>query len=164
MGTWFIVFLVLAMTRGGSALWSSVAMFVMSVTGAIGNVEYGTYLKEKIADDMIGKISGISYTMTIAACALGPIFGGYAVQESSIQHAVFILFFIVALMAFTSLLVFTKSPHRSSVQSLPAQCTPVAATESPRSVSVPLVSADWNDAGITPAIRDVAIAWSGNSR
>lgn len=164
MGTWFIVFLGLAMTCGGSAFWSSIAMFVMSVTGAIGNVEYGTYLKENIADDMIGKISGIGCTLTIAACALGPIFGGYAVQESSIQHAVLILFFIVTLMAFTSLLVFTKSPHGSSVQSSPAQCTPVAGTESPRSASVPLVSADRSDAGITPAIGDVAIAWSGNSR
>ena len=46
-------------------------MFAMSVTGAIGNVECGTYLTENVADDMIGKISGVSYTMTIGACALG---------------------------------------------------------------------------------------------
>ena len=58
-------------------------MFVMSVTGAIGNVEYGTYLTENIADDMIGKVSGISYTMTIGACALGPVIGGYAVGSSA---------------------------------------------------------------------------------
>jgi predicted MFS family arabinose efflux permease len=164
MGTWFIVFFVLTMTRGGSASWSAAAMFVMSVSGAIGNVEYGTYLKENIADDMIGKISGVSYTMTIGACALGPVFGGYAVQESSIKGAVSILFLIVALMAFTSLLVFKKSPHRPSSQSLPAQCAPVDGTESPRPAPVPLVSADRSHAGIRAGIRGVAIACRGNSR
>jgi predicted MFS family arabinose efflux permease len=148
MGTWFIVFLVLALTRGSSASWSAVAMFVMSVTGAIGNVEYGTYLTENIADDMIGKISGIGNTMTIAACALGPVFGGYAVQESSIGDAVFILFLIVASMALTSLLVFKKS--------LPGP-------KSPRFASAPIVSADRSDAGMTVRIRDVAIARAGNS-
>lgn len=161
MGTWLIVFLVLTMTRGGSAFWSAVAMFVMSVTGAIGNVEYGTYLTENIADDMIGKISGISYSLTIGACAFGPVFGGYAVQESSIRGAVFILFLIVASMAFTSLLVFKKSPHRSPAESLGA---PVAGTESPRPAAIPPASADRSHADIRAGIRDVAIAGRGNSR
>ena len=116
MGAWCIVFFSLVMAGGDSVFWSAFAMFVMSVTGAIGNVECRTYLTENIADDMIGKISGISYTMTIGACAIGPVFGGYVVQESSIQNAVIILFIIVALMVFASLLVFKKSPRRTSAE------------------------------------------------
>ncbi len=71
MGSWLIVLLILALAHGDITLWSAVAMFFMSVTGAIGNVESQTYLTENIADDMIGKISGITRTMTIAACAAG---------------------------------------------------------------------------------------------
>ena len=89
MVAWLIVFLVLAMTHGDSTAWSAAAMFVMSVTGAIGNIEFGTYQTAIIADDMIGKVSSISYTMTIAALALGPVLGGYRVQESSVQQAIF---------------------------------------------------------------------------
>jgi hypothetical protein len=111
MGAWFVVFLVLATARSDMAFWGAVAMFVMSVTGAIGNVECGTYLTENVADGMIGKVSGISYAMTIGACAFGPLIGGYAVQYSSAKNAIFILFVIVALMALASLLVFKKPPR-----------------------------------------------------
>lgn len=165
MGSWFVVFLVLATARSDPAFWSAVAMFVMSVTGAIGNVEYGTYLTENIADDMIGKVSGISYTMTIGACALGPVIGGYVVQESSVQDAIIILFIIVAFMALASLLVFKKSPHQALVEPksrlLAAECVPVKQRESLGSPSVPAVSLDWNDAGIEAGMRDVAIMPGG---
>jgi MFS-type transporter involved in bile tolerance (Atg22 family) len=164
MGTWFLVFLALAATHGTSAVCSAIAMFIMSVTGAIGNVEYTSYLKENIADDMIGKISGISYSMTIAACALGPVLGGYAVQESSVQVAVFFLFFIVAAMALASLLVFKKPPHRASAEPPHAtECAPTAGTRSPMPASAQFVSAGRGDARI-PAGMNAAIASGVNSR
>lgn len=166
MGAWLIIFLVLAMTRGDSIFWSAVAMFLMSVTGAIGNVEYGTYLTETIADDMIGKVSGISYTMAIGACALGPVFGGYVVQESSVQDTVFILFAIVALMTFASLLVFQKPPHLTAakIRSSPvsAECVQVAERESPGPVSIAIVSSDRNDAGVQAGIDHVVIMCCGD--
>jgi Major Facilitator Superfamily len=167
MGAWFIVFLVLAITRGDSVPGSAVAMFFMSVTGAIGNVECGTYLTENIANDMIGKISGISYTMTIGACALGPVFGGYVVQESSVPFAILILFGIVALMTLASLLVFKNSPHRSSAKpdssSLSTGCEPVAVGESARPAPAPIVPLGWNGAGKADDIRDAAIPCRGDS-
>ena len=141
-------------------------MFLMSVTGAIGNIEFTTYLKEKIADDMIGKISGISYTMTIGACAIGPVFGGYAVQESNVQDAVFILLIIVALMAFVSLLVFKKPSHsafsKSESKPLPAVCATVEGTESLRPAPVPIVAADRGVAGIARCNLNVATTRCGN--
>lgn len=167
MGAWFVVFLVLAMARSDPAFWSALAMFVMSVTGAIGNVECGTYLTENIADDMIGKVSGISSTMTIGACALGPVIGGYAVQSSSTQDAIFILFVIVALMALASLLVFKKAPHRGPVEPesrpLSAECVPVERRESPGPASVHIASLGRNDAGIEVGTRHVVIMRSDNS-
>jgi MFS family permease len=167
MGAWFFVFLFLATARSHVAFWSAVAMFVMSVTGAIGNVECGTYLTENIADDMIGKVSGISYTMTIGACALGPVIGGYGVQYHSTQHAIFVLFIIVALMALVSLLVFKKSsrPGRVEPETRPfsAECDVVERWQSPGPVSVHIVSLGRNDAGLVVGRRDVVIMCGSNS-
>lgn len=161
MIAWVIVFLALALTHGGSTTWSAVAMFVMSVTGAIGNIEYGTYLNAKIADDMIGKISSVSHTMTIAACALGPVLGGYLIQEYSAQKAIFILSSIVGLMTFASLLVFGKPRNKAPVKSFRAELA--AAAESAGPASVPSGPASRSDADI-PLGRSVAIASGGNSR
>ncbi len=123
-------------------VWSAVAMFVMSVTGAIGNVECRTYLTENIADDMIGKVSGICSTMTIGACALGPIIGGYAVQSHSIKDAVSVLFAIVVIMALASLLVFKKSSRRGVFESesgpVSVECLLVGWRESPDPVPFPM--------------------------
>jgi hypothetical protein len=142
-------------------------MFVMSVTGAIGNIENRTYLTENVADDMIGKISGISYTMTIGACALGPVFGGYALQESNVQDAVLALVIILALMALASLLVFKKS-NRADPKSEPGSSSaardPAAELESPRSASAPIAAADRSATDRAEDIRNVELAGIGDSR
>jgi MFS family permease len=152
MGAWFFVFLVLATARSDVPVWSSVAMFVMSVTGAIGNVECGTYLTENIADDMIGKVSGMSYTMTIGACALGPVIGGYAVQYSSVHDAILILFLIVTFMALASLLVFKKSPGRTpgepESRPLSVECAPDERRESTSPAPVLADCFGRNDGGV----------------
>jgi predicted MFS family arabinose efflux permease len=164
MWTWLIVFLVLYLTHGDSTICSAAAMFMMSVTGAIGNVEFGTYLTENIADDMIGKISSISYTMTIAACALGPVFGGYAVQESSVPDAVLILLAIVALMALISLLAFKKSPAPASVKPewrpLSVECAPDEGMKTP--ATAPSASADQSDVDPALGIRRATITHGAN--
>ena len=84
-------------------------MFMFSVTGAIGNVEFTTYLNIKIEDNMLGKVSGIGYAMSIGACALGPVIGGYSVQNYGIKDAVMLLLGIVGAMAFCSLFLLRKS-------------------------------------------------------
>jgi predicted MFS family arabinose efflux permease len=167
MGAWFVVFLALVAARSDMAFLSAVAMFVMSVTGAIGNIECGTYLTENIADDMIGKVSGISYTMTIGACAIGPVIGGYTVQYHSPQDAVFVLFVMVTAMAFASLLVFKKSPRRGSVElkSMPLSAEDVSAgrRESPGSASVPIFSLDRHHVDGEVGVWDVAVMPGRNS-
>jgi MFS family permease len=166
MGTWFVVFLILAATRSNLEFWSAVAMFVMSVTGAVGNVECRTYLTENVADDMIGKVSGISYAMTIGACALGLLIGGYASQYFSARDAIFALFVIVALMVIVSLLVFKKLlrqvPDEPGSRSLCAERVPDEWRESPGTAPVP-DSLARNDPGVEVGGRKVVIAGSGDS-
>jgi MFS family permease len=105
MVVWMTAFAFLALVGAQSAYLSAIVMFILSLTGAIGNVEFGTYLVHNIADDMIAKVTGISQTVAIGACALGPVLGGSAVQSFRVQDAIYILLAIVALMAIVSLLM-----------------------------------------------------------
>jgi hypothetical protein len=167
MGAWLIVFLVLATAWNDVVFWSAVAMFVMSVTGAIGNVESRTYLTENIADDMIGKVSSISYTMAIGACALGPAVGGYTVQYYNTKDAIHLLFGIVALMALVSLLVFKKSSDRDPAglepQLLPAANVPGVRGESPAPELNPTVPLSRNYAGVENDRRGAVTVPGDNS-
>ena len=167
MGAWFVVFAFLLTARSNLTFWSAVAMFVMSVTGAIGNVECRTYLTENIADDMIGKVSGISYTMTIGACAFGLLIGGYAGQYFSARDAIFALFVIVALMVIVSFLVSRNLPPRLPAGSesgpSPAEGIPDERRESPVPVSGSNGSLSRNDSDVQAAGLDPALVRSGDS-
>lgn len=105
MIVWSLALFLLALVGGHSVYWSAAAMFVLGLTGAIGNIEFGTYLVRNVADDMIAKITGIGQMLAIGASALGPVIGGYAIQQYQVQGAIWILLAIVLLLAFASLLL-----------------------------------------------------------
>lgn len=105
MTVWMAAVAGLVLAGGNSVYFSALTMFILSLTGAIGNIEFGTYLVRNIADDMIAKVTGISQTVAIGACALGPVIGGSAVQRFQVQDAICILLAIVTLMALASLLM-----------------------------------------------------------
>jgi MFS family permease len=104
MVAWAVALGLLAAVGGLSVSGSAVAMLVLGLTGAIGNIEFGTYLVSKVADDMIAKVTGISQMVAIGACALGPVLGGAAVERYGVQGAIRILLAIVLLLALLSLL------------------------------------------------------------
>lgn len=105
MIAWSVAIAFLALAGGQSAFWSAVAMFILGLTGAIGNVEFGTYLVRNVADDMIAKITGIGQMLAIGACAVGPVLGGYAIQRFQVRGAIWILLGIVMFLAFAALLI-----------------------------------------------------------
>ena len=82
----------------------AVAMVILGLTGAIGNIESRTYFISNVADDMIAKITGIDQMVMIGAIALGPVLGGAAVQSYGPQGAIEFLLFIVILLILFSLL------------------------------------------------------------
>lgn len=104
MAAWALALFFLMMVGGLSASCSAFAMLVLGLTGAIGNVVFGTYLVSNVADDMIAKVIGIGQMMAIGACALGPVLGGAAVEHYGVQGAIKILLSIVLLLALLSLL------------------------------------------------------------
>jgi MFS family permease len=105
MAAWSVALACLALVGGQSFYWSAIAMFMLGLTGAIGNVEFGTYLVRNVADDMIAKVTGIGQMLAIGACALGPVLGGFAIQHFQAQGAVCIFLGIMLSLALTSLLM-----------------------------------------------------------
>jgi MFS family permease len=102
MCAWSAVLAFLALSGGQSVPWISAAMIVLGFTGAIGNVRFGTYLVQNVADDMIARVTSIGQVMAIGAYALGPALGGVAIQRYGIQGAVFLLFLLALPLAITS--------------------------------------------------------------
>lgn len=92
MCAWSATLAFLAVSGGQSVPWIAAAMMILGFTGAIGNVRFGTYLVQNVADNMIAKVTSIGQVMAIGACALGPALGGVAIQQYGIQGAVFLLF------------------------------------------------------------------------
>jgi hypothetical protein len=76
------------------AACSAVAMFVLGFTGAIGNIEFGTYLVLNVPDGMIAKVTGFGQMVAIGACAVGPAFGGAAYHYFGIRGAIGLLLLI----------------------------------------------------------------------
>lgn len=105
MISWSVALFSLALVGGQSPYLSAITMFILGLTGAIGNVEFGTYLVRNVDDEMIAKVTGIGQMLAIGACALGPVLGGYAIQHFQVNGAVHILLVIVVSMAFASLLM-----------------------------------------------------------
>jgi MFS family permease len=103
MVAWSVALAFLWLAGGLPAAWSAVAMFTLGLTGAIGNIEFGTYLVTNVADDMIARVTAIGQVLAIGACALGPVLGGYAIQSFGVKGAIEILLVIVVALAIFSL-------------------------------------------------------------
>lgn len=104
MVAWCIALTSLTIAGGLSVFWSAAAMLILGLFGAIGNIQFGTYVVSNIADDMIAKVTGIGQMVAIGACALGPVLGGATVQRYGVQRAIEILLSIALLLALLSLL------------------------------------------------------------
>lgn len=104
MIAWSVALSLLWLAGGQSVYFSAAAMFILGLTGAIGNIEFRTYLTLKVADHMIAKVSGIGQMLAIGACALGPVLSGYAVQRFQVKGAIAVLLIIMIFLIFASLL------------------------------------------------------------
>jgi MFS family permease len=141
MIAWSVALAFLALAGGQSAYWCAVAMLILGFTGAIGNVEFGTYLVRNVGDGMIATVTGIGQMLAIGACALGPVLGGAAIQFFQIQGAIRILFAIVVVLAATSLLM-PEAPKQlrrdfNSIKQVISRALPFSGAN-PASVSVAL--------------------------
>lgn len=103
MVAWSVALAFLALAGGLSVFWCATTMLILGVTGAIGNINFCSYLVSRVTDDMIAKVTGIGQMLAIGACALGPVLGGATVQHFGVQGAIKFLFIIVVLLVPLSL-------------------------------------------------------------
>lgn len=113
MVAWCVALVFLAIAGVLTIFWSAVAMLILGFTGAMGNIEFWTYLVSNVGDDMIAKVTGIGQMFFIGACALGPVLGGAAFQHYGSRGAIMILLGIMVLLAFFSLF----APERNEASS-----------------------------------------------
>jgi MFS family permease len=105
MVAWSVALAFLTIAGGMSASWSAIAMFILGFTGAIGNIEFGTYLVANVAEDLLARVTSIGQMLAIGASALGPVLGGAAIQEYGLRGAIQVLLYLVLALAGCSLIL-----------------------------------------------------------
>jgi MFS family permease len=100
---WCVAMGLVAISGGSSVPWIAFAMVVLGLTGAIGNVQFGTYLVEHVVDGRIARVTSIGAMLAIGASALGPVLGGWAIEQHGIHGAVVLLFVVEVPLAIIAL-------------------------------------------------------------
>jgi MFS family permease len=77
-------------------VYIAIAMLVLGLTGAVGNIEFGSYLVRNAKDDMLGRVTSIGQVTAIAAVGLGPLLGGAAISAFGLRAAISLLCYLVA--------------------------------------------------------------------
>lgn len=97
-----VAFAILAAFGSQSFWYITIVMAIVGFTGALGNIEVNTYLLQNVHAHMLARISGINRQLTYGATAVGPLIGGFLIQEFGTQQAVQCLAAITALLALYS--------------------------------------------------------------
>jgi len=113
MCVWGVMLAVLAAVGGPTSGWMAVVMLVLGFTGALGNIEVGTYLMQNVAHTMLARVTSIGRLMSFGACATGPVLGGILFQHYGADRAVVVLFIGITVLACVSL----------AAPSMRAECT-----------------------------------------
>jgi hypothetical protein len=96
---WAVAFAFLAATDRRQFLLLAVVMAVLSLTGALGNIEVGAYLIRNVDENMLARVTSILRLMNISTYAVGPVLGGVLIQWYGAQDALFALFMIMLTLA-----------------------------------------------------------------
>jgi MFS family permease len=108
MCVWAAALGLITLSGGRSLLFFVCAMACFGGSGAIGNIELGTYLVEKCADGMIGRMSSIGQLLGIGASSLGALLGGMLVQRYGFYGAVSRIFIMVIALVGASIYVLRR--------------------------------------------------------
>ncbi len=89
---WFTGFAFLMLPAGRQFLCMAIIMAILGLTGAMGNIALDTHLMQNADQEILARVTSVSRLASFAACAIGPIMGGFVVQEFGAQRAMFCLF------------------------------------------------------------------------
>ena len=108
MISWLAVFLAISITITvpHSLRYLVVEMFLLGLSGAVGNVEIDKYLIDNSPTEMLARVASVNSLTDFCAFAIGPLFGGLLVQIIGAPYrAVLVLAGIVAVLVLLSMLM-----------------------------------------------------------
>lgn len=85
---WSVALIVLAMSGGRSPVYTEITMAILGFMGAVSNIELDTYLIKQVPGNMLARVTSIGRLMSFAACAIGPLIGGFLFEEYGVQETV----------------------------------------------------------------------------
>lgn len=101
----WIVSAIVVVISGESFICLAFVMGALGFTGALGNIELGTYLMKNTPNGMLSCVTSIGKLISFGACAIGPVLGGVFIQKHKIHDtAAFLLCAIIALSLLSLLL------------------------------------------------------------
>jgi hypothetical protein len=103
MCTWTVAAIALAASGGQTLFLLSFVVGALGFTGALGNVQLSTYLLHKAPREMLACVTSVGRLVSFGACALGPVLGGFLVQEYSLQTGASLLCFAIFALSFLCL-------------------------------------------------------------
>lgn len=110
---WAAAFAALWIVGGKSFLPIAAVMTVLGFTGALSNIQFGTYLMDSVAETMLARVTSAGNLMSFAACAAGPAVGGILVQYCKVEKSVFSLLIMTIILAIISVSVPSVRSQRS---------------------------------------------------
>ena len=108
MCVWGAALALITVPGGRSFLLIACAMALLGASGAIGNIEVGTYLVQRFADGMIGRMSSIGQLLGIGASSVGALLGGMLIQRYGFYGAVSRIFLMVIALVGASIYVLLR--------------------------------------------------------
>lgn len=110
---WLAAIVILALPGGLSFSHMAFVMAILGFSGALGNVELGTYLLQNAPKDMLARVTGTGRLLSFGACAVGPILGGIVAEAYSLRTAALLLLVAIsALSLFSFMMPSAESPKR----------------------------------------------------
>lgn len=80
----------------------AIVMVFLGLTGAMSNIELHTHLNQHVEEDMLARVTSIDRLMSFAACAIGPMLGGFLIENLGAQLSVYVLFVMTLALAVIS--------------------------------------------------------------
>lgn len=102
---WVLALGSLTVLGARTAGWVALTITVLAYTGALGNIEFSTYLMWHVPEWILARVTSTENLISVGACAIGPVLGGLLAGELGIGHAVSCLFVGTVVLAGLSLRV-----------------------------------------------------------
>lgn len=103
MLVWVVALGLLTLLGARTAGWVALTITVLAYTGALGNIEFSTYLMWHVPEGILARVTSTENLISVGACAIGPVLGGVLAGELGIGHAVLWLFAGTLVLAVVSL-------------------------------------------------------------